>query len=114
MSAPARLAPLVGLVGFKQQTWPSLNRTLAHVRGALQRSPYRFSSLPENEPWFPLEQPDLAIGFSGYQVWEAANVRQCPSLIFMHGGAVLDHNQLSEYANLLRPSDGFIVTCKSD
>jgi len=106
-----RVPPLhVATCGLVAQEWPSLNRTLAFVRGALNTPD--INSTAHEEATAP---PDVLLNFSGNAGWDVlSRARAYPAVFFMHGGCVLNRPFIRRQLPQLRQGDTLIVQSSAD
>lgn len=101
---------VVGLTGFGEQEWPSLNRTHAFYRRAFETD----FDLEQIDGEWPADEPDVLLNFSGNRGWDRPRDRDYPTLFGMHGGPILDHDFLWAQLGRLETSDVLLVNCASD
>lgn len=103
----------IGLCGFNRDLWPSLQRTRLFYRNALSTEFSAQEAKESASPWFN-SSPKAIINFGVRRYWEFDSHPECPLLIAMHGGAILDQDFLYRSLGRLRTGDVLIVNCTSD
>jgi glycosyltransferase involved in cell wall biosynthesis len=100
----------LGLHGFGQHPWRSVDRTRGFYLDALAAE----FELSFAEGPFPPGRVDAVLSFVGGSAWDDLRSATVPYLFAIHGGATLDHVALRSYAGRLRSADTLIVNCTSD
>jgi glycosyltransferase involved in cell wall biosynthesis len=103
----------IGLTGFSEHFWPSINRTRRFYWKALTSF---FDVLPieEADDLSVSPQLDAILNFTGSRCWMLDKHPAYPLLFGMHGGPILDYAFLRNHLEKLETSDVLIVNCTSD
>lgn len=100
-------------MGFDDRGWQSLRRTMNAYLNGFERAGVYLREPPPSGAWYRPE-PDAVFCFSGNSGWESGAIRNCPLVMPIHGGAVIDHAFMASHAHLLKTSDLLIANCTSD
>ncbi|HET9166147.1 MAG TPA: glycosyltransferase family 4 protein [Candidatus Angelobacter sp.] len=101
----------IGVCGFLEHKWQSVERTRKFYEAALQRE---FEIVPLDHLAEAWPEIDAVLDFTGAQCWALERHPGVPMFFALHGGVVLDQPFLRENLKKLTTSDGLIVNCTSD
>ena len=103
----------VGVDGFGEHPWPSVERTRKLYQRALlsQFNVQQLDHLPDEEFY---RGHDALLSFYSQRCWQLPEHPDCPLLFALHGAAVLQQDFLRAHLGGLQTSDVLIVNCTSD
>ncbi len=103
---------LIGLLGFQQHRWQSVERTRRFYERTLAAE-FDLRIADTNGQFSGLKL-DAIVNFSGHMGWELVPHPPCTLVFALHGGPVLDYRFLSERVPQYENTDLFLVNCRSD
>ncbi|MCH9648207.1 MAG: glycosyltransferase [Deltaproteobacteria bacterium] len=105
--------PAIGLCGFEEHPWASLNRTRAFYLRALAEE-FETTLVEDVVAAAASGRFAALVNFFGRDCWDLPQHPDCPLLLALHGGPVLDQEFLRSRLERLETSDALIVNCTSD
>lgn len=102
----------LGLLGFQQHPWTSVERTRRFYTRALSEQ-FELHYFDQETSDSTLASCDAVLDFTGVRCWDL-HERAFPFLCALHGGPIINYHFIRQHLGKLRNHDKLIANCRSD